>query len=206
MILSTNKVKKIKPLIFLLLLTPSIFWSVMFIQNKMGANPIDKFMDELGRFSLQLIIATLLISSLSKFKFLRSLQIFRRMVGLFAFYYVLMHFLSYVILDHFFNLQFIIKDILKRPFITFGFFSFLLFLPLVVTSTNQMVKRLTYKIWKKIHYLIYIIAPLATLHFLLLTKANKTEPLIYLGIVVLLLIWRINNKLIKFFRYHLSLL
>ena len=119
------------------------------------------------------------------------------MIGLTAFYYVLCHFLTYIILDHFFNWKFILKDIVKRPFITLGFINFILLLPMVSTSTNAMVKKLTFKVWKKIHYLIYIIAPLAVLHFYLLKKADKTEPLVYLGIILLLLFWRFYYKIIK---------
>ena len=197
MILSTNIVKRSKPIILFLLLLPSIIWGLAFAQGNLGINPIDKLMDELGKMALRLIIITLIISSLSQLKFFRSLQNIRRTIGLMAFYYVLCHFLTYIVLDHFFNWKFIIKDIMKRPFITFGFINFILLLPMVFTSTNAMVKRLTFKVWKKIHYLIYIIAPLAALHFYLLKKADKTEPLIYLGIIVLLLLWRFYSKLIK---------
>ena len=119
--------------------------------------------------------------------------------GLIAFYYVLSHFLIYIVLDHFFNWEFIIKDIIKRPFITFGFINFVLLLPLVFTSTNTMVKKISFKIWKRLHSLIYIIAPLAALHYYLLTKADKTEPLIYLGIILGLLLWRFYYKIIKKF-------
>ena len=154
-------------------------------------------MDELGKMALRLIIVTLIISSLSQFKFLRSFQNIRRMIGLTAFYYVLCHFLTYIILDHFFNWKFILKDIVKRPFITLGFINLILLLPMVFTSTNAMVKKLSFKIWKKIHYLIYIIAPLGALHFYLLKKADKTEPLVYLGIIFLLLFWRFYYKIIK---------
>ena len=195
--LSTKFVKRSKPIILLLLLLPSIIWGITFLQGNLGVNPIDKLMDELGKMALRLIIVTLIISSLSQFKFLRSFQNIRRLIGLTAFYYVLCHFLTYIVLDHFFNWKFIIKDVVKRPFITFGFINFILLLPMVFTSTNTMVKRLTFKVWKKIHYLIYIVAPLAALHFYLLKKADKTEPLIYLGIIVLLLLWRFYSKLIK---------
>ena len=197
MILSTKIVKRSKPIILLLLLLPSIIWGITFIQGNLGINPIDKLMDELGKMALRLIIVTLIISSLSQFKFLRSFQNIRRMIGLTAFYYVICHFLTYIILDHFFNWKFIFKDIVKRPFITLGFINFILLLPMVLTSTNAMVKKLTFKIWKKIHYLIYIIAPLAALHFYLLKKADKTEPLVYLGIILLLLFWRFYYKIIK---------
>ena len=197
--LSSKVVNQFKPIIFLLLIAPSIFWSVSLVQGNLGINPIDKLMDELGQMALRLIIFTLIISSLSQFKLLRALQNIRRMIGLMAFYYVLSHFLTYIVLDHFFNWKFIIKDIIKRPFITFGFINFILLLPLVFTSTNTMVKKLTFKIWKRLHSLIYIIAPLAALHYYLLTKADKTEPLIYLGIILGLLLWRFYYKIIKKF-------
>ena len=197
MILSTKIVKRSKPIILLLLLLPSMLWGIMFVQGNLGINPIEKLMDELGKMALRLIIVTLIISSLSQYRFLRSLQNIRRMIGLTAFYYVLCHFLTYIILDHFFNWKFILKDIVKRPFITFGFINLILLLPMVFTSTNAMVKKLSFKIWKKIHYLIYIIAPLAALHFYFLKKADKTEPLVYLGIIFLLLFWRFYYKIIR---------
>jgi len=197
MTLSSKVVNQSKPIIFLLLIAPSIYWSVSLVQGNLGVNPIDKLMDELGQMALRLIILTLIISSLSQFKLLRALQNIRRMIGLMAFYYVLSHFLTYIILDHFFNWNFLVKDIIKRPFITLGFINFILLLPLVFTSTNTMVKKLTFKIWKKLHSLIYIIAPLAAFHYYLLTKADKTEPLIYLGIILLLLLWRFYYKIIK---------
>ena len=199
MTLSSKVVNQFKPIIFLLLIAPSIYWGISIVQGNLGVNPIDKLMDELGQMALRLIILTLIISSLSQFKLLRALQNIRRMIGLMAFYYVLSHFLTYIILDHFFNWNFIVKDIIKRPFITLGFINFILLLPLVFTSTNTMVKKLTFKIWKKLHSLIYIIAPLAALHYYLLTKADKTEPLIYLGIILLLLLWRFYFKIIKIF-------
>ena len=197
MIISTNIIKRSKPIILFLLLLPSIIWGLTFVQGNLGINPIDKLMDEFGKMALRLLIVTLIISSLSQLKFLRSFQNIRRMIGLTAFYYVVCHFLTYIVLDHFFNWKFILKDIVKRPFITFGFINFILLLPLVFTSTNAMLKKLTFNVWKKIHYLIYIIAPLAALHFYLLKKADKTEPLVYLIIVFLLLFWRFYNKIIK---------
>ena len=166
---------RIKPYIFFLLCLPSIFWLYKYINGNLGINPIDKLMDKLGEFALQLLIATLFLSSLSKQKNFRSLQILRRMIGLFVFYYVCLHIMTYIVLDYFFNWKLIFKDILKRPFITFGFISFVLFLPLVFTSTNSMIKKLTYRVWKNLHKLIYIIAPLVTLHYFLLTKADKKE-------------------------------
>ena len=189
--LSTKLINRTKPAILMLLILPSLLWVGMFINGTLGINPIQVLMDKLGEMALRLIILTLLVSSLSQIKYLRSLQNLRRLIGLTAFYYVLLHLMTYVFLDHFFNFSFIVQDIVKRPFITFGFFSLLLLLPLVSTSTNRMVKTLTFKVWKKIHYLIYVGVLLGALHFYLLTKADKTEPLIYLVIIGTLLLWRV---------------
>ena len=197
MILSTKMMSRIKPIIFVFLLLPSIFWTYQFVVGGLGVNPIEKLMHNLGEFALRLLIATLLLSSLVNFKYLRSLQMVRRMIGLFAFYYVLLHLTTYVVLDHYFNWKFLLKDVLKRPFITLGFISFLLLVPLALTSTMAMVKKLTYKVWKNIHKLIYVVAPLATMHFFLLTKADKKEPMIYLLIIFILLVWRIFTKVFK---------
>ncbi len=198
MALNTKLVSRIKPVIFISLILPSILWLYQFINGNLGINPIDKLMDKLGEFALQLIIATLLVSNLSKLQSFRSLQILRRMIGLFAFYYVVIHFITYIALDHFFNWQFIIKDVIKRPFITLGFVSFLLLIPLASTSTNKITKKLTYKVWKNLHKLIYIVAPLATLHYFLLTKADKIEPILYFIIIFFIITWRVFLKFVKF--------
>ena len=197
MTLSTKMMSRIKPIIFVFLLLPSLIWTYQFVVGSLGVNPIEKLMHSLGEFALRLIIATLLLSSLAQFKYFRSLQMVRRMIGLFAFYYVLLHLTTYVVLDHYFNWKFLLKDVLKRPFITLGFISFLLLVPLALTSTKAMVKKLTYKVWKNIHKLIYVVAPLATMHFFLLTKADKKEPMIYLLIIFILLVWRIFTKVFK---------
>jgi len=191
---SSRSINKIKPLILVLLLLPSFVWVGMFINGNLGINPIEMLMHKLGEMTLRLLIGVFFISSLAQFSFLRSLQNLRRLVGLIAFYYVSLHLITYVFLDHFFNFSFILKDVYKRPFITFGFIGFILLLPLVFTSTNSMLKKLTFKVWKKIHYLIYIVVLLGVLHFYLLTKADKTEPLIYLSIIGLLFIWRVYKK------------
>ena len=195
--LSSRSVNKAKPLILVLLLLPSFVWVGMFINGNLGINPIEMLMRKLGEMALRLLIGVLFISSLAQFSFLRSLQNLRRLIGLTAFYYVSLHLITYVFLDHFFNFSFILKDIYKRPFITFGFSGFILLLPLVFTSTNSMLKKLTFKVWKKIHYLIYIVVLLGGLHFYLLTKANKAEPLIYLSITGLLFIWRVYKKFLN---------
>ena len=153
---STKNFNRSKPYIFLLLLFPSLLWILQFITGNLGVNPIERIMDEFGLMALRLIILTLAITTLANIKKLKSIVLFRRMIGLFAFYYVTLHFSTYIFLDHFLDINFIIKDIVKRPFITFGFISFLCLIPLALTSTNQMVKRLGFKVWKKIHYLISV--------------------------------------------------
>ena len=122
--ISSKTIKKLKPYIFILLLFPSLIWIYQFLNGALGVNPIEKLMDQFGKMGLRLIVFTLFMSSIADFRFLKSLNLLRRMIGLFAFFYVLLHFLTYVLLDHYFDFNFIIKDIIKRPFITFGFFSF----------------------------------------------------------------------------------
>ena len=194
---STRNFNRSKPVLFILILFPSLLWAYQFVTGNLGVNPIEKLMDELGLMALRLIIITLMITTLSNIKPLKSIVVLRRMIGLFAFYYVCLHFSTYIVLDHFLDMQFIIQDIIKRPFITFGFISFLFLIPLASTSTNNMIKRLGFKLWKKIHYLIYPVAILASLHFYVLVRADKTEPVIYMGIILLLLLHRIFKRLTR---------
>ena len=194
--ISTQSFKKIKPIIFLLVISPSFIWSYQLIIGTLGVNPIEKLMDSLGEMALRLIVLTLLISSLSEFKKFRFLIEVRRMIGLFAFFYVSCHFLTYIALDHFFDMTFIIKDIIKRPFITFGFISFVFLIPLAITSPKIVLKKLGFKIWKKIHYLIYPAAILSSVHFYMLVRANKIEPAIYIFLILVLLLYRLYYKII----------
>ena len=194
---STRNFNRSKPVLFILILLPSLLWAYQFVTGNLGVNPIEKLMDELGLMALRLIIITLMITTLSNIKPLKSIVVLRRMIGLFAFYYVCLHFSTYIVLDHFLDMQFIIQDIIKRPFITFGFISFLFLIPLASTSTNNMIKRLGFKLWKKIHYLIYPVAILASMHFYVLVRADKTEPVIYMGIIILLLLHRIFKRLTR---------
>ena len=194
---STRNFNRSKPVLFILILFPSLLWAYQFVTGNLGVNPIEKLMDELGLMALRLIIITLMITTLSNIRPLKSIVVLRRMIGLFAFYYVCLHFSTYIVLDHFLDMQFIIRDIIKRPFITFGFISFLFLIPLASTSTNNMIKRLGFKLWKKIHYLIYPVAILASMHFYVLVRADKTEPVIYMGIIILLLFHRIFKRLTR---------
>ena len=194
--LLTKNYQQLKPLIFILLLIPSFIWVFQFFNGNLGVNPIENLMDKMGLMALRIIILTLLVSSLADIKSFKSIIVLRRMIGLFAFYYVCLHFLTYVVLDHFFDITFIFKDIAKRPFITFGFISFICLIPLAITSNKLSLRKLGYKLWKRIHYLIYIAAILSSFHFYMLVRANKTEPLIYIIIIILLLSYRMFTKVI----------
>ena len=188
--------KQLKRIIFILLVIPSFIWAFQFFNGNLGVNPIENLIDKMGLMALRVIILTLIVSSLADIKTFKSIVVLRRMIGLFAFYYVCLHFLTYVVLDHFFDIKFIFKDIAKRPFITFGFISFLCLIPLAITSNKFSIKKLGYKIWKRIHYLIYLAAILSSFHFYMLVRANKIEPLIYIIIIILLLSYRMITKVI----------
>ena len=114
---------------------------------------------------------------------------FRRMLGLFAFFYVCIHFSIYIVFDHFFDMSEIVKDIVKRPYVTVGFTAFVLLVPLAITSTNKMKKRLGVR-WKQLHQLVYVIAVLGVLHYLWLVKADVLQPVIHAIVLLVLLSFR----------------
>jgi sulfoxide reductase heme-binding subunit YedZ len=115
----------------------------------------------------------------------------RRMLGLFAFFYACLHFLSYALIDQYFNLPEILKDIAKRPYITVGFASFVLLIPLALTSTHAMVRRLGGRRWQQLHRLVYVIAVGGVIHFLWLVKSDIREPALYAALLALLLGYRL---------------
>lgn len=155
----------------------------------LGANPVEKIQDTFGQWGLRFLCITLAVTPVRDWFNMPWLVQLRRMLGLYAFFYVLMHFLTWLILDQGFYWSGILKDIGERPFITIGFTALLLLVPLAVTSTNKMMRRLGRR-WKKLHRLIYLICLLAVWHYYWQVKADTTEPLIYLAIVLVLLGWR----------------
>lgn len=187
-------ITKLKGLVFGICLLPLIWLSYALLTDQLGANPIEAITRDTGLWALRFIIVTLLISPLRKLTGRNEFIRFRRMLGLFAFFYASVHMLLYLGLDQFFDVQEIWLDIVKRPFITIGFISFILLIPLTITSTDKMIKRLGGRRWKKLHYLIYLIVVLSCLHFYMLVKQDKTEPLIYLLIVLLLLGFRVLGQ------------
>lgn len=155
------------------------------------ANPIEYTNRFLGDWALRFLIVALSVTPLSKIFKIPQLIAYRRMVGVYAFSYVCLHLTSYTVLDQFFDWQEIWADILKRNYITLGMLAFTLLIPLAVTSTKGWIKRLGSKVWKNIHRLVYVAAPVAAIHFIMMAKGNVREPWVYLGIVILLLLIRV---------------
>lgn len=181
--------KYVKPLVFLICLIPlaMIAWDGFY--DALGANPIEKITHRTGDWALRFLLITLAITPLRKLFGWKQLIRYRRMLGLFAFFYVCIHFSIYIVFDHFFDVNEIIKDIVKRPYVTVGFAAFVLLIPLAVTSTNKMMKRLGRR-WKQLHQLVYVIAVLAILHYLWLVKADVLQPVIHAIVLLLLLVIR----------------
>ncbi|MDP2833449.1 MAG: protein-methionine-sulfoxide reductase heme-binding subunit MsrQ [Pseudomonadota bacterium] len=177
----------LKTLLFLLCLGPLIGLAYGLATDGLGANPIEALTRGLGDWTLRFLLITLAVTPLRRLTGLNWLARLRRMLGLYAFFYALLHFTSYVWLEQFFDWAAIWKDIVKRPFISVGFASFLLLIPLAATSTNAMIKRLGGKRWQTLHRAVYAIAVFAVLHFWWMVKKDITQPAIYAAVLALLL-------------------
>jgi sulfoxide reductase heme-binding subunit YedZ len=166
--------------------------------NKLGPEPVDRIINHFGEWTLIFILLTLSMTPLKKitnsFEWIK----FRRMLGLFTFFYASIHMLSYVGLDYRFDFEPLIDDVLKKKFIFIGFSAWLLLIPLAITSSDKMV-RILKKNWQKLHKLVYIISIFGVLHFIWLSKTIFFKPLIFLIILIILLLFRINFK-----RFNLS--
>ena len=166
--------------------------SDIFLQTSiLGANPIEKLTRSLGDWGLRFILIGLTITPAARLLKQPRLIRFRRTVGLWAFAYICLHLSSYVVLDHFFDWPTIGKDIVKRPYITIGMTAFVLLIPLAVTSLDSLHRRLGPKRWKALHRTVYVVAVLGVIHFLLLVKADRTQPTIYGAILAVLLGYRV---------------
>ena len=157
----------------------------------LGANPIEKITHATGDWTLRFLLITLAITPLRKLLGVPALIKFRRMFGLFAFFYGCLHFTTYIWLDKFFNLHEMLLDVAKRKFITVGFTAFVLLIPLALTSTAGSIRRLGGKRWQALHRLIYVSAIAGVIHYLWLVKADIREPLIYGAILAVLLSYRV---------------
>jgi len=183
----------LKPLAFLICLIP--FGQLLYraYTNDLGANPIETITRFTGSWALFVLLASLSVTPLRKLTGWNDLIRYRRMLGLFAFFYAALHFSTYMVLDLYFDFSAIAKDILKRPYITVGFSALVLMIPLAATSTSGMIRRLG-KRWQQLHYLVYVIAILGVIHFYWLVKSDISRPAQYGLVLALLLGFRLYHK------------
>ncbi len=177
-----------KPLVFVACLLPAtlVVTDAFELTGSLGANPIEEILDRFGNWSLRMIMLTLAVTPLRRITGWNWLTRFRRMLGLFTFFYVLMHFLTWLILDQGLLVSAILEDLVERPFITIGFAALLLLTALAATSTNASRRRLG-RHWQTLHNAVYVIAILGVWHFWWQVKQDIAEPLIYAVILALLL-------------------
>jgi methionine sulfoxide reductase heme-binding subunit len=188
-----------KPVLFVAALLPFAWLLYGAITNNLGANPAEHLIRATGDWTLRFLCLTLAVTPLRVITGLPALARFRRMLGLFVYFYVVMHLLSYSWFDMGFDVADIAKDIAKRPFILVGFSGFVLLTPLAATSFNRAVKALGPKRWQALHKLVYLIAGLAILHFFWMRagKRNFAEVAVYAAIIGVLLGWRVLQYLKK---------
>jgi len=191
-----NDTKFSKVLLFINALVPLslLFWDLY--HKQVGANPLEFVTRTTGMLTLLFLVITIAVTPVRKVTGLNWLVKFRRMLGLYAFFYGSLHLLTYVWFDRFFNFRSMVGDILQRPFIAVGMTAFFLMLPLAITSTNKMVKRLGGKRWVMLHRLVYVAGVGGVLHYWMLVKSDTRLPLTFAFVLLLLLAYRI---FIKFF-------
>ena len=190
----------IKALVHGLLALPALWlfynWylALNYMPHDLGFNPQEASHHHTGEWALQILFLTLVLSPLSRIKALRGVMHYRRMMGLWSFFYVILHLLSYIWLGKYWDFSEVWSDILRRPYITVGVVALVMFIPLAVTSTKGWIKRLGAKNWQKLHYLVYGIALLAPLHFIMMRKGIQIEPRVYMLVAVGLLLLRFVPK------------
>lgn len=195
---TARQLSALKFALFVVCLAPlaRLVWGAW--SDALGANPIEFVTRSLGTWTFNFLLITLAVSPLRKLSGWHWLLRLRRMLGLFAFFYVVLHLLTYLWLDQFFDWQAIAKDILKRPFITVGMSAFVLLVPLAVTSNKAMMQRLGGKRWQKLHRTVYVTGIFAAVHYWWMVKLDTTQPLIYAVMLALLLgiraIWREQER------------
>jgi sulfoxide reductase heme-binding subunit YedZ len=181
----------VKRLIFILSLWPLLSISINIFQDTLGANPIEFIERHFGKWTLIFLCLTLSMTPIRRITNISQWILYRRILGLFVFFYASIHLLCYIALDYHFDWVDIKNDILKHRYVLVGFLAWLLLLPLAITSSDKMIRKLKAN-WKLLHRLIYVIAILGVLHFIWLVKKDITEPLIYAAIVSILLILRLK--------------
>jgi sulfoxide reductase heme-binding subunit YedZ len=193
--LLTSKWTKVA--VFLICLIPfcDLLWRIF--KNNLGANPVEHLQHATGDWTLRFLVFTLCITPFRKLLNLPDLIRFRRMLGLFAFFYVSLHVLTYLGPDQSFDFAGMLKDVVKRPFITVGFAAFVLLIPLAITSTTGWIRRLGGKRWQMLHRAIYFAAVFGVIHYYWLVKSDVRKPLFYGALVGILLLWRIADWFFK---------
>jgi methionine sulfoxide reductase heme-binding subunit len=180
--------------VFFLSLWPIYIIIYQLFNNELGPEPVDRIINHFGEWTLIFVLLTLSMTPLRKITNSLEWIRFRRMLGLFGFFYASIHMLSYVGLDYRFDFETLLNDVLKKKFVFIGFSAWLLLIPLAITSSDRMV-RILKKNWKKLHRLVYVISIFGVLHFIWLSKTIFFKPLIFLIILIILLLLRINfNK------------
>jgi sulfoxide reductase heme-binding subunit YedZ len=182
-----------KLVVFLLCLVPLGMLILQAAQGNLTANPIEFITHTTGDWTLRFLVITLAITPLRKFLRLPQLIRFRRMLGLFAFFYACLHFSTWIGLDKFFDWAEMWKDVQKRRFITVGFTGFLLMIPLAITSTTGWIRRLGGKRWQRLHRAIYLSAIAGVIHYYWLVKSDVRKPVMYAAMVGVLLAWRLGT-------------
>lgn len=177
----------VKPLLFVASLVPLALLVRDGVANNLGANPVEAIRLYTGDWTLRFLLIALAVTPLRRISGWNAILRLRRMLGLFAFFYACLHFVSYIWLDQHFMFDLIVEDVLDRPYITVGVLGFVLLIPLALTSTNGMIKRLGAKRWQRLHKLVYVIAIAGVIHFWWLVKSDISEPLIYALLLALLL-------------------
>jgi sulfoxide reductase heme-binding subunit YedZ len=182
-------------LVFILCAIPAtlVVTDAVEITGRLGANPIEEIQDRFGYWGLRFVLITLSVTPLRRLTGRNWIIRFRRMLGLFAFFYVLMHFLTWLILDQTLLLSAIKEDIFERPFITIGFTAFLVLIAMAVTSTNGMRRRLGRR-WQQIHNGVYVVAILGVWHYWWQVKLDVRDPFVYAAILAVLLGYRIRVR------------
>lgn len=182
-----------KPIVFVASLVPALLLlagAFDLFGRELGPDPVARLLHSCGHTALNFLMLTLLVTPVRQLTGLTNLVRLRRMLGLFAFFYASAHFLVYLILDQELDLANVVKDITKRPYITIGFTALVLLMPLAITSTNRMMRRLGRR-WQKLHRLVYVIAVLGVWHYYWQVKRDVREPLLYVGFLVVLFGWRL---------------
>ena len=186
-------IRYLKPSVFTLSLIPFLFITFKIFYNKLGPEPVKEITHFTGEWTLIFICLTLSMTPLKRLTNLTMWVSFRRMLGLFVFFYASLHLLTYIGIDYRFNWQPILDDVFKKKYIFIGFAAWVLLIPLAITSSQKMIKLLKNN-WKRLHRLIYIIAIFGSLHYIWLSKTIFFKPLVYLVIILVLLALRIKIK------------